>query len=136
MRRLSIFTDTPVIKNLVIINAIMFLLTLTFPAITSNLLDPKYQDFYRLFGMYYFALDEFMPWQVVTHMFMHASMSHIFFNMFGLVSLGGILEKFWGPKRFLMFYLICGLGAAFIHQVSQAVQVYQVCHSFILIGIY
>ena len=130
MRRLSIFTDTPVIKNLVIINAIMFLLTLAFPIITSNIMKPEYQDLYRLFGMYYFALDEFMPWQVITHMFMHASMSHIFFNMFGLVSLGGILEKFWGPKRFLMFYLICGLGAAFIHQVSQSVQVYQVCHSF------
>ena len=64
--------------------------------ITSNIMKPEYQDLYRLFGMYYFALDEFMPWQVITHMFMHASMSHIFFNMFGLVSLGGILEKFWG----------------------------------------
>lgn len=123
MQRLSIFTDTPVIKNIIIINVIMYVITF----ILANFYSVDLSD---ILGLHYFASKEFMPWQVITHFFMHASVSHIFFNMFSLFSLGIILEKLWGGKRFLLFYMLCGLGAAFVHQLAQAVQVYQACQSF------
>jgi rhomboid-like protein len=68
----------------------------------------------------------FQPYQILTHMFMHGSLAHIFFNMWGLLMFGSILEQVWGPKRFLTFYLITGLGAVALHM---AVQVY-LMHSF------
>jgi len=64
----------------------------------------------------YFPLnDHFHLWQFVTSLFMHANLSHLFMNMFGLVSFGSILERMWGPKRFVIFYIVAGLGAGLIH---------------------
>ena len=57
-----------------------------------------------------------MPLQIVTHMFMHGGFWHIFFNMYALFIFGQVLENTWGPKRFFIYYMICGLGAAFIHE--------------------
>jgi membrane associated rhomboid family serine protease len=57
-----------------------------------------------------------MPLQIITHMFMHANFWHLFFNMFALYMFGGILENVWGPKRFFIYYMVCGLGAAFVHE--------------------
>ncbi|MBP1674446.1 MAG: protease, partial [Bacteroidetes bacterium] len=54
--------------------------------------------------------------QILTHMFMHADFWHLFFNMFALYMFGGILENVWGPKRFFIYYMVCGLGAAFVHE--------------------
>ena len=57
----------------------------------------------------------FKPWQFITHLFMHGSVGHIFSNMFALWMFGSVLENLWGPKRFLTFYIVCGLGAALMH---------------------
>jgi membrane associated rhomboid family serine protease len=67
-------------------------------------------------GLYFPASDQFKPIQIITHMFMHGGLTHIFFNMYALFIFGPILENVWGPKRFLIFYLVCGLGAAVTHE--------------------
>jgi membrane associated rhomboid family serine protease len=98
---------TPVVKQLLIINIIFF--------IGSNIVG---EHAYELFSLYYPASDKFQFWQPLTHMFMHAkmpSLMHIIFNMLGLAMFGSPLEHFWGGKKFLFFYISCGLGAALIH---------------------
>ncbi|WP_257087039.1 rhomboid family intramembrane serine protease [Sphingobacterium sp. E70] len=90
---------TPVIKNLLIVN-IVFFLGSQFVPIAYNYLPVFYPD------SPYFKI-----WQVITHMFMHADLGHIFFNMFSLVIFGPMIEQVLGPKRFLNFYLISGIGA-------------------------
>ncbi|MBC8174023.1 MAG: rhomboid family intramembrane serine protease [Chitinophagales bacterium] len=93
----------PVIKNLLIINGIVFLAQMAFPVFDERI------------ALYLFTSDLFNPFQIVTHMFAHANFFHIFLNMFALWMFGAALENVWGPKRFLTFYLICGLGAAVLH---------------------
>jgi membrane associated rhomboid family serine protease len=94
----------PVVKNLIIINVLMILATQVFP-----------DSFMKLFAGYYFLSPNFAPWQIVTHMFMHGGLMHILVNMFGLFMFGTTLEKVWGSKRFLTYYMITGLGAFFLH---------------------
>ncbi len=97
---------TPVVKQLLIINILFF--------IGSQLVPASYD----LFALYYPESDKFKGWQLVTHMFMHApfpNITHILFNMFALYSFGSALEHFWGGKKFLFFYVSCGLGAALLH---------------------
>lgn len=96
-----------VVKNLVIINVLFLLGQYALESMGINLSD--------YLGLHYWRSDLFKPWQLLTHMFMHGSFSHIFFNMFALWMFGSTLENMWGPKKFLIFYLICGLGAAFCH---------------------
>lgn len=97
-----------VTKNLLIINALMYLAQLA--------LHPQMDDNLAMFPI---SSDRFMPFQVITHMFMHAvsSPTHIFFNMFALFMFGRDIEYALGTKRFLIFYLVTGLGAAFLHQL-------------------
>ena len=98
---------TPTVKQLLIINIIFY--------IGSQLVGAQA---YELFSLYFFENDKFQIWQPLTHMFMHAEMPnlmHILFNMFALYSFGSALEHFWGGKKFLFFYISCGLGAAFLH---------------------
>ena len=95
---------TPVIKNLIIINVLFFLATISFQKLGIDLTN--------YLGLHQFQSPKFMPHQLVTHMFMHGSFTHLLFNMLGIFFLGVILEKVWGGKRFLTFYLITGLGAA------------------------
>jgi membrane associated rhomboid family serine protease len=66
---------------------------------------------------YYFASPNFRPWQIVTHMFMHSQydFTHIFFNMYALYLFGTALENYWGTKRFVIYYMTCGIGAFFLH---------------------
>ncbi len=97
----------PVVKNLILVNALFFLATM--------LLQQTGTDLYKYLGLYFPASDHFMLHQVFTHMFMHGSLTHIFFNMFALYMFGRVLESVWGPKRFLIFYLVTGLGAAALH---------------------
>ncbi|KAF2514217.1 rhomboid family intramembrane serine protease [Flavobacterium foetidum] len=97
---------TPVVKQLLIINIIFF--------IGSQLVPVSYE--YLM--LYYPESDQFRIWQIITHMFMHApwpNFAHILFNMFALYSFGSALEHFWGGKKFLFFYISCGLGAALLH---------------------
>lgn len=99
------FRNLPtVVMNLLIINIMMF--------VAKILLIKNNIDFNELFSLYHFTSPLFQPYQLVTHMFMHLDFGHLFFNMFSLVMFGAVLEKVWGPKRFLLFYLICGIGAA------------------------
>jgi membrane associated rhomboid family serine protease len=73
---------------------------------------------YDFFALYYPESDDFKGWQLITHMFMHApypNVAHILFNMFALYSFGSALEHFWGGKKFIFFYISCGLGAALLH---------------------
>ena len=103
------FSTMPlVVKNLIIINALFFLARYTFGSIAST-------DLNNTLGLYYFKSPEFNPWQLVSYMFMHGGMSHLFFNMFALWMFGSQIENIWGPKRFLNYYLITGFGAAFLH---------------------
>tara|TARA_R110002050_G_scaffold110013_2_gene221919 strand:- start:28280 stop:29023 length:744 start_codon:yes stop_codon:yes gene_type:complete len=97
-----------VIKNLLIINGLFFLATV----VLSNVFGTNLID---LLGVYLPQSENFRPYQIVTHMFMHGNMGHIFFNMFALWMFGNALENVWGPKRFLIYYFVTGLGAALLH---------------------
>lgn len=105
----------PVVKNLLLINAGMFLL-LVLAQMIYNV------DLNRLLGLYSPQSEAFKPFQIVTHMFMHGGLAHIFFNMFALFMFGRILEQVWGGKRFLTYYLVTGLGAAFLHLLVGYIQ--------------
>lgn len=98
----------PIVKNLIIINVLIYLAQSIFSqyGVTEKLMLYPIQD------------PSFAPYQIATHMFAHAPMPmifHIVFNMFGLWMFGRVLENVWGPQRFLLFYLICGVGAAALH---------------------
>lgn len=98
----------PVIKNLLIINGIFYLATVV--------LDAKMHiDLTGILGLHYFFSEDFRPYQLITYMFMHGSFMHIFFNMFALWMFGNVLENVWGAKRFLIYYLVCGIGAVLLH---------------------
>lgn len=93
-----------VTKNLVAINILMFIATL----INENFMVTN-------FAMFYPASPFFKPWQILTHMFMHGGFWHIFFNMYSLLMFGSILERSLGPKKYLIFYFVTGLGAVALH---------------------
>ena len=67
-----------------------------------------------LFGLHHLKSPLFQPWQIVTHLFLHGSFMHLFGNMFALWMFGAVLESLWGPKRFLTFYFVCGIGAGLL----------------------
>ena len=98
-----------IIKNLLIINGLVFLAQNTFAGSTSSF---SFEDY---FALHAWQSDLYKPWQLITHMFLHGDFSHILGNMFALWMFGSILENVWGPKRFLLFYMLCGVGAAVIH---------------------
>ncbi|MDA3616455.1 rhomboid family intramembrane serine protease [Polluticaenibacter yanchengensis] len=109
-----------IIKNLIIINVLVFLAQLTFDGISMKpgTLEPNIGFVSQTFALHHVMSSLFKPWQLITHMFMHGSPGHLFFNMFGLWLFGSMLENLWGAKRFLIFYLVCGLGAAVLHLAS------------------
>lgn len=100
----------PVIKNLLIINGIFYVATLLFKFKFGISLED-------LLGLHYFFSEDFRPYQLISYMFMHSSdnFAHIFFNMFALWMFGNVLENVWGAKKFLIYYVVCGLGAALFH---------------------
>ncbi len=95
---------TLVVKNILIINVIMFLAT--------NVLGDWFSE---AMAGHWLGAEAFRPWQILTHMFMHQGFTHILFNMIGVYILGGMLEQIWGPKKFLIYYLLSGLGAIALH---------------------
>jgi membrane associated rhomboid family serine protease len=99
----------PVVKNIIMINVLMILAYYAASSVFGI-------DLNSLLGLYFPKSEQFKPLQIVTHMFMHGGFWHIFFNMYALFIFGPILEHVWGPKRFLIFYMVCGLGAAFTHE--------------------
>jgi len=98
-----------VVKNLLIINGLFFLAQSTLKTPSINF------SFENVMALHAWQSSLFKPWQLVTHMFLHGDFGHIFGNMFAVWMFGSVLENLWGPKRFLTFYIICGLGAALIH---------------------
>jgi membrane associated rhomboid family serine protease len=98
----------PVIKNLIIINVVVYLVQWTFENRGSNWM-------YDFFALHDIRSSFFKPHQIVTYMFLHGGFWHIFWNMLILWMFGSILENYWGPKRFLTFYIVCGIGAALLH---------------------
>lgn len=95
----------PVVKNLLIINGLFFLATITLTQF----------DLIEMLGLHPFESKLFKPYQLVTHFFMHGGLMHIFSNMLALWMFGNALENYWGGKRFLIYYLFTGLGAAALH---------------------
>lgn len=112
---------TPVVKYLLIINFLVFGIQQLLPIPLT-----------MIFGLYYFGLSEFQLYQYITNFFTHANFPHIAFNMISLYSVGMMLEQVWGSKRFLNFYLICGLGAGLFHTLVQAIFVYTTLEHFMI----
>src|SRR5690606_27356948 len=109
---------TPVVKNIIIINVIIFLGQMIAPTMEfASCVGSQYQ--YGLskdvitgyLSMWNFERDCFRPYQLFTYMFVHGGFMHIFFNMLALAFMGPMLESVWGTKRFTAFYLITGIGA-------------------------
>jgi membrane associated rhomboid family serine protease len=96
--------SSPVVLNLIIINALVFLVQMIF--------DGEDKIITGTLALYPYNSGLFKPYQLVSHLFTHGSLIHILFNMYALWMFGTALERAWGPKRFLIFYLVCGLGAA------------------------
>jgi membrane associated rhomboid family serine protease len=108
MYRPTSFRELPeIIKNLLIINGLLFLATIS--------LESYGIDLTQILGLHQFQSEDFMPHQLITHFFMHGNFTHLFFNMFALWMFGKILENVWGAKRFLIYYMITALGAAALH---------------------
>lgn len=97
-----------IVKNLLIINGLFFLMTV----VVQNTFQKDLSDWLAL---YYPGAPEFKAYQFVTHLFMHGNFMHLFSNMFALWMFGSALENIWGPKKFLTYYIITGLGAAVLH---------------------
>lgn len=114
-------TIPTITKNLLIINVICYLAYLV--------LGGRGIDLNDLFGLHYFQATDFRIYQLLTYMFMHASLEHIFFNMFALWMFGGVIERTFGERRFLVYYMVCGLGAALCQEVAQFIQVYSMVTS-------
>ena len=102
----------PVVKNLIIINTLLALLQ--FVLIRGGI------DLSDYLGLHYWRSPLYKPWQLLTHMFMHGSFFHLLFNMLALWMFGSTMERVWGAKRFLSFYLICGIVAALTQMASYA----------------
>ena len=103
-----------VVKNLLIINGIMFLADLVLARFGIDLT--------RILGLHFFMASDFHVYQLFTYMFMHGNFWHLFFNMFALWMFGNTLENSWGPKRFLLFYILCGLGAGLMQEGVQYIE--------------
>ena len=112
--RPSTNTIPPVVKNLIIINAIMLFAT--------YILEMKGIDLTKILGLHYIQSPDFRHYQLVTHMFMHGGLMHLVFNMFALWMFGRVLESVWGPKRFFIFYFVTGLGAAVFYSFVNFVE--------------
>jgi membrane associated rhomboid family serine protease len=116
----NFFGNIPVIsKNLLILNLLMFVFIITGGQTEGGFV--RNSDL----GLYYFGSPDFKPFQIVSHMFSHGGVFHLVFNMLALVMFGGVLERVWGPKRFLIFYLITGFGAMFLHEAVHGLEVYR-----------
>lgn len=101
-----------VVRNLIIINVILLVFTMIS------------QDFmYEHFALFYFGSPYFKPYQIITHMFMHGGFWHLFFNMYTLWIFGSVLENMWGSKKFFLYYMVTGLGAALLHEFVMFLQI-------------
>ena len=105
-------TIPTITKQLLIINCIAFLASQLVPSLTSWC------------GLHYWQASQFHIYQLVTYIFMHGGWAHLFFNMFALWMFGAVMERTWGSKRFIIYYLVCGIGAGLLQEISQTFMVY------------
>ena len=98
-------------KNLLVVNVLAFIATFV--------LERSGIDLTRLLGLHFFLASEFHIYQFITYMFLHGGFTHILFNMFALWMFGSVIERVWGPKKFLFYYIVCGVGAGFIQELVQ-----------------
>lgn len=104
--------EIPVVtKNLIAINVLMFLALLAF--------ERSGIDLNNLLGLHLFLAPDFRPYQLVTYMFMHGGFTHILFNMYAVWIFGSILERVWGSSRFLVYYIVAGVGAGLVQEAVQ-----------------
>lgn len=103
-----------VTKNLLIINVLCFL---GYIVAQKNGIDLN-----DVLGLHFFLASDFKLYQLVTYMFMHANFQHVFFNMFAVWMFGRTLEHVLGPKRFLLYYMVCGIGAGLVQELVQYIQ--------------
>lgn len=111
----------PVVKNLLIINGLCFLANVV-------LADKGLYNLNAHLGLYYPESTYFRPFQFITHLFMHGNFTHLLFNMISLWMFGSVLENFWGPKRFFIYYFVTAFGAAALHLGVNAMEVVAIKH--------
>ena len=99
---------------MLIINVLTYLATITLNCFNIDLTD--------ILGLHFFMASDFRIYQIITYMFMHGNFGHLFFNMFALWMFGNTLENLWGSKRFLLFYMVCGIGAGLCQELVQYIQ--------------
>ena len=113
----KVFQSIPTItKNLLIINVLAYLATLV--------LGPSGVDLTEWGGLHFFMASHFHLYQFLTYQFLHGSFTHLFFNMFALWMFGVVMEQVWGPRKFVLYYLLCGIGAGLVQEVAQFVNFY------------
>ena len=105
------FRIPTITKNLLIINLIAFLATVV--------LELRGIDLKDIGGLHFFMASDFHLYQLVTYLFLHANFMHILSNMFGLWMFGCVIENVWGPKKFLFYYITCGIGAGLLQEIAQ-----------------
>ncbi|MCD8265677.1 MAG: rhomboid family intramembrane serine protease [Prevotellaceae bacterium] len=110
------FRTPPVTKNLLIINILAFVATFVF--------ETRGVYLSSLFGLHFALASQFRLHQLVTYMFIHGNLGHLFFNMFALWMFGRIVEQVLGVRRFLIFYFVCGIGAGIMQELVQFVEFY------------
>ncbi len=103
-------------KNLLILNVLAYLL--------GVVIGDRFGGLNDMFGLHFFLAPDFGIYQLVTYMFMHGGLSHLFFNMFALWMFGCIVERTWGGRKFLIYYMVCGIGAGVLQEVAQFAQFY------------
>lgn len=113
------FRIPTITKNLLIINILAYLAMTLLVATTGSNGAPI--DLNNIFGLHFFMASDFRLYQLFTYMFMHGSLQHIFFNMFALWMFGCVVENVWGPKKFLFYYILCGIGAGIFQEIAQFV---------------
>ncbi len=118
----------PVTKNLIIINVLFFIASYVFESTKMVSLSLE-------LGAFYPDSNLFKPWQVMTHMFMHGSLIHLFLNVyFGLYMFGAIIEQELGSKQYLIFYFICGLGGYFLYNIAHYFEVQHLINQIVEIN--
>lgn len=118
----GLFGLPPVVKNIIMINILMLLADYAAKSVFGI-------DLAMTLGLYFPVSEQFKPLQIVSHIFMHGGFWHLFFNMYALYIFGQVLENVWGPKRFFIYYIITGLGAALIHETVIGFQYMQLAQS-------
>lgn len=105
----------PVTKNLLIVNVLIYFVCALLPGLGASV------D--RYCGLHYFLSPDFYAWQPITYMFLHGGFMHLFFNMFGVLMFGGIIERVFGSARYLLFYITVGIGAALVQEGVYALMI-------------